>query len=509
MTVDGKPFYEVNKEFVRDLHVYYGDMEKELSILLDEALNKNRESARLYIFAIPLISKVSGIIINRNKYEEILFHSEKLKVIFGKEYYEKNYHRYQDLIAPDDDDFIKIYEEYGENLSPFPYVRRYGTASNVSKINEIYENLKVVLQLERINLSSQVIFSKPIQYGKMLVISAVDFLDKRYLQYKKDIDEVEKAPIGYKYYLDTVICNFLEKWCEHIYYGLKYTTIDFLANTQAILRASANDILQDRQLPHVDIIDALANAEYEGNCTTGIIRFHENDDQADSKSLLLHNPMDFEMDKIKNLRKFLEISHNNICVEATVGNSKLFGFGVIDKDDESYMIKFCGKNSWEFYKGKERILKCERGHYKIPVEISWEYVLGLLKNKFHDDFDEKVVDIILAAYEQKHGTIIVVSAEAEMKTKDLVKGGKGKQMREAYLSKACREMITSLCAIDGALMIDPYGLCEGIGLILPNDGDIKGDSSRGARYNSAKAYSFNNKNDLVCVISEDGMIDFM
>ncbi len=73
----------------------------------------------------------------------------------------------------------------------------------------------------------------------------------------------------------------------------------------------------------------------------------------------------------------------------------------------------------------------------------------------------------------------------------------------------CNEMITCLCAIDGALMIDPYGFCEGIGLILPNDAPINGDSSRGARYNSARAYSSNHKNDLVCVISEDGMIDFM
>ena len=66
-----------------------------------------------------------------------------------------------------------------------------------------------------------------------------------------------------------------------------------------------------------------------------------------------------------------------------------------------------------------------------------------------------------------------------------------------------------MSSIDGAFMIDPYGKCSGIGLIIATPNAGQGTPERGARYNSAVNYVENNKKSIVVVISEDGMIDIL
>ena len=68
-----------------------------------------------------------------------------------------------------------------------------------------------------------------------------------------------------------------------------------------------------------------------------------------------------------------------------------------------------------------------------------------------------------------------------------------------------------LSIIDGAILVSPTGICFAIGVILDGIATDYGDSSRGARYNSAIRYfvssSSAKRRTLCVVISADGYVD--
>jgi len=78
-----------------------------------------------------------------------------------------------------------------------------------------------------------------------------------------------------------------------------------------------------------------------------------------------------------------------------------------------------------------------------------------------------------------------------------------------------KNVIKRLCAIDGAMMVGFTGECFGCGIIIDGEVKIKGDMSRGARYNSAINYveTFNQmyagERMIGIVVSEDGMVNLL
>ena len=119
------------------------------------------------------------------------------------------------------------------------------------------------------------------------------------------------------------------------------------------------------------------------------------------------------------------------------------------------------------------------------------------------------MNIIEVASYQKHGTMVIISPSAKQESAALVGEGKGTAIHEKNLIEENKDLILGLCSIDGAFMIDPFGNCSGIGLILSNPNSGKGNPERGSRYNSAVNYINNNKSSIAVVISEDGMIDIL
>ena len=70
-------------------------------------------------------------------------------------------------------------------------------------------------------------------------------------------------------------------------------------------------------------------------------------------------------------------------------------------------------------------------------------------------------------------------------------------------------LITRLVtSIDGAVLLDPEGYCYSIGVILDGRASGRGDSARGARYNSALRYVESSEYPCIAVVvSEDGLVD--
>jgi DisA bacterial checkpoint controller nucleotide-binding len=72
------------------------------------------------------------------------------------------------------------------------------------------------------------------------------------------------------------------------------------------------------------------------------------------------------------------------------------------------------------------------------------------------------------------------------------------------------DLVRRLSSIDGAILIDPKGICQAIGVILDGMATSEGDPSRGARYNSAIRYIASTQSPTIClVVSEDGHVNML
>lgn len=110
-----------------------------------------------------------------------------------------------------------------------------------------------------------------------------------------------------------------------------------------------------------------------------------------------------------------------------------------------------------------------------------------------------------AAVEQKHGALLVVSAAAQSEAMRLAA-----QATPVKPSAPSPDVIRRITAIDGAVLLDPGGVCHAIGVILDGEAVEDGDPARGARFNSAKRYVARARAETVAlVVSEDGHVNML
>jgi hypothetical protein len=103
--------------------------------------------------------------------------------------------------------------------------------------------------------------------------------------------------------------------------------------------------------------------------------------------------------------------------------------------------------------------------------------------------------------------MLVISDNAKAEAERL-----GKQSFSLKPLKLTVGIVQQITSIFGSVLIVKVGRCHAIGVILDGLATDKGDSSRGARYNSAIRYyeHFGTKHPTVLVIiSEDGMINLI
>ena len=103
--------------------------------------------------------------------------------------------------------------------------------------------------------------------------------------------------------------------------------------------------------------------------------------------------------------------------------------------------------------------------------------------------------------------MLVISNNAQEEANRL-----GKQSFPIRPLKLTPDIIHQVSSIDGAVLLDSNGICYAIGVILDGIATDKGDSARGARYNSAiRYYEYRGKQNptVIVIISEDGMINLI
>ena len=178
-------------------------------------------------------------------------------------------------------------------------------------------------------------------------------------------------------------------------------------------------------------------------------------------------------------------------------------------DSDLFIVRFTGYYRWELrHKEGGVMMEVINGVPTLPGD-------PVGKVKFEDHVRRRFiksppdVEALWNIVKQKHGTMIVISSEAAQEA-DRLEDQSTVSKKPVSLTE---EILLMLTSIDGAVLVDPTGICHAAGVIL--DGNAvkgKGTRSRGARYNSAIRYidAAEKKSEcLAVVISEDGTINLV
>ena len=217
-----------------------------------------------------------------------------------------------------------------------------------------------------------------------------------------------------------------------------------------------------------------------------------------------------ELTDYRAVRKLLEMT--TLDVHLLADGESVYALGrQIGKYDavreDLFVISFVTHYSWELLHDSHVLL---RSHYGLPglprTRLSRTGFRRALKRTFGltDHLKvERLWDVVVEASHQKHGTLLVITTEA------LAEADRLKLQCTLIEPVPLTPLITRLVtSIDGAVLLDPEGYCYSIGVILDGRASGRGDSTRGARYNSALRYV--ESSDYPCiavVVSEDGLVD--
>jgi hypothetical protein len=251
----------------------------------------------------------------------------------------------------------------------------------------------------------------------------------------------------------------------------------------------------------------VAAQPYEGRTGVGTMLLAKEEDS----TLVLTFERPVPLRQTRALRKALEMTDPNL--QLVTDGSDALGLGTLhdgyDPSEESaFFLRVIGRGEWELVHDDAPLLSVVDGHPAVPqARLARSVFDDAVTRLFGAGSDvETLWGLALAASQQAHGTMLVVHADAA--------GEAGRLSPPAMQIAPCSltdSALLAVSAIDGAIVVDPAGLCHAVGVIL--DGKAApglGDASRGARFNSAHRYLADSAVPcLIIIVSEDGMLNLI
>ena len=225
-------------------------------------------------------------------------------------------------------------------------------------------------------------------------------------------------------------------------------------------------------------------------------------------------PEDVSLYEHRRVRKLLELTSGRNALH--VNGSKMFGLveeEVLDeKTEDIFKILVLGHHHWELAYAGRVLMGVLYGEPYLPRVAEYESRLRedlpRLFSGMSEESCELLVSLVRQAERERHGTLLVISQNAEVEAARLV--GQATPVERCKLNNTLLEDLT---AIDGAVLVDPQGYCYAIGVILDGLAIEQGDAARGARFNSAVRYVASALErripTLAVVVSEDGGVDLV
>jgi hypothetical protein len=219
-------------------------------------------------------------------------------------------------------------------------------------------------------------------------------------------------------------------------------------------------------------------------------------------------------DNHRRVRKLLEMCQ---CGLAVLTDSRyVWGLGRFNHDRydsgraDVLHVRFHGHGRWVLSHLGTDLMDVRRADPQLPrAPVDLDILRGRLTGLFGEGVaQDRLIEAVQDAIHAEHGTVLVISANAEGESARLAGSHAG--FRPFDPTKAT---IAAASSIDGALMLDIQGRCHGVGLILDGEAGPNEDPARGARYNSVirylRRYGQHQIPCLAVVVSEDGMINVL
>lgn len=224
----------------------------------------------------------------------------------------------------------------------------------------------------------------------------------------------------------------------------------------------------------------------------------------------LAQPVDINRDQVRHIRKLLEMSdiRNNMLM---IEGGKISGIFTPKENFNNTEIIFRGNGKWDFIIKNRPVLSFDSVKFSFNSRTADCGIEKRLLSAFGISCDTvKLKTIINEAKRQPHGTTIIVTNYALNESNRLSEAGRAIKIEPIEVEA---DTVRSITAIDGAILLDPYGKCFAIGVILDGIADSHGSTARGARYNSAITYvdywsRQENNRTIAVIVSEDDSIDF-
>lgn len=274
---------------------------------------------------------------------------------------------------------------------------------------------------------------------------------------------------------------------------------------------SVGRILSKQGGPNLfDSCNLVSSLPYEGTEGVGSVILTGKDRPPLKMALELERP--FPLKDFRKVRKFLELSKQGLFVVCD-GTHIVGLYQKLRRNEDSpamLVIEFTGHYRWKLRVDEHTLLSVA---YNQPVverskidEDKFRSDLPRIFDGIHPEQVDHISTLVQEGIRQKHGTMLVISDDAPREAQRLAS-----QALIVKPVKLSAHMMVPLSAIDGAILMDRQGVCYGLGVILDGQATKQGDSSRGARYNSAIKY-FQNKSVgglMIIIISEDGMVNLI
>lgn len=260
-------------------------------------------------------------------------------------------------------------------------------------------------------------------------------------------------------------------------------------------------------------LNLISATRYESEDCTGRLVICDRSDVGAKDHLRFLNPIDLH--NAKAVRKLLEVTRDSSIALLTDGFMAR-GYCELTKDaaqgtQQLFVVKFLGNSTWELWFRQQSAMRVSYGRPMLPVpDIQHAELAKRLRDVFPAarpyDLDH-LTKLVLSFSRINHGALLVVTENAAQEAERLAAQAIGVEPVELH-----ETILGGIGRIDGAVLIDPSGRVHAFGAIL--DGKVRresrGNTSRGARYNSARRYVEDQQcRCMALVISEDGMIDFL
>ena len=249
-------------------------------------------------------------------------------------------------------------------------------------------------------------------------------------------------------------------------------------------------------------LNAITSRTYEGMPAAGRLLLVAPDHEGLEVLTSLRRPVPLSAHRA--VRKLLETTDGSLALLVHEGG--VFGMGRLHETaataTDVFEVVVSGHATWELSNGGDGYLRVAYRQPSLPRPIlnataiadTIVHVLGGAADL------ERLMELASAAGAARHGSTLVLSADAAGEAQRLA--GQATPIHPVSLTL---ELFERHSRIDGAILLDPAGVCHAIGAILDGQAPREGDPARGSRYNSALRYQASARAPtVVLVASEDG-----